>query len=160
MKASGWQGVGEGLRKRSRWKVPLERIQQRVGHFRRQLEPGVLPVEPFAKSREDISVGGSRKTLGQSCRKDWEFGELGRNAKRDGRDALLCESLWRDSSNSSGGTDQDGLEHLGVDRPEEDRVGQDGLQQLCVNSFRVSSSPLGTKPCSSSGEGLWLSQYC
>ena len=148
------------MRKRSRWKVPLERIQQRVGHFRRQLEPGVLPVEPFAKSREDISIGGSRKTLGQSCRKDWEFGELGRNAKRDGRDVLLCESLWRDSSNSSGSTDQDGLEHLGVDRPEEDRVGQDGLQQLCVNSFGVSSSPLGTKPCSYSGEGLGLSQYC
>ena len=111
------------MRKRSRWKVPLERIQQRVGHFRRQLEPRVLSVEPFAKSREDISIGGSRKTLGKSCRKDWEFGELGRNAKRDRRDALLCESLWRDSSNSSGSTDQDGLEHLGVDRPEEDRVG-------------------------------------
>ena len=81
------------MRKRSRWKVPLERIQQRISYFGRQLEPGVLPVEPFAKSREDISIGGSRKALGQSCRKDWEFGELGRNAKRDGRDALLCESL-------------------------------------------------------------------
>ena len=140
--------------------MPLERIQQRISYFGRQLEPGVLPVEPFAKSREDISIGGSRKTLGQSCRNDWDIRELSGNAKRDGRDVLLCESLWRDGSNSGGGTDQDGLEHLGVDRPEEDRVGQDGLQQLCINSFRVSSSPLGTKPCSSSGEGLGLSHNC
>ena len=100
----------------------MEGIQPGISHLEWQLEPWVLPVISFAKSREDISVGGSMKTLGQSCRKDREFGELGRNAKRDGRDALLCESLWRDSSNSSGGTDQDGLEHLGVDRPEEDRI--------------------------------------
>ena len=122
--------------------MSLEGVQPGIGHLWWELEPWVLPVESFPKCWEDISIGGPRKALGQPGRKDWELRELGRNSKGNWGDALLCQPLLsRNSGNSSGCTDQDCLEHLGVDSPQKDRVGQDSFQKLGINCFSISNPP-------------------
>ena len=134
----------------------MEGIQPGVGHLRRQLEPWVLSVVTLAKGREDVSIGGTREALGQPGRKYWQFRELGRDAKRDWRDAKLCQSLLRNSGNCSGSADQDSLQHLGIDSTEKDRVSQDGFQKFSINCFSISFSSLGCRTCVSLEERLGL----
>ena len=150
--ASGWEGGRERLREGSRWKVSLEGIQSWICHLGWQLEPWILPVKSFSKRREDISIGGPREALGQACREDRELRELGWDAKRDWRNALLCKPRSRSSGNSSGRTDQDCLQHLGVDSPQKDRISQDGFQKLCINCFSISNPPVGDTTTSVSPE--------